>query len=110
MTTVTLSAIGDRAGLASKLNRFLAGSGLRNGPVGVAIGDLAVAVAGASGSANIDTTTLTRRDLSSLVRVLDGLESVLSLHRAAGAVRDFTRAVEDADRTANPTGPPLRDL
>lgn len=108
MTTMTLSGIGDRPALARALNRSLAGSSLRFGVVGTAIGDMAVAVAGAGGSANIDTSALSRRDLSSLVRVLDGLEGPSAAHK--GALRDFTRAVEDADRTANPNGPPLRDL
>lgn len=68
---------------------------------------IGVALGGVQSSVEIDTSTLSRVDLSALVRALESYDRDIP---NAHCLTSFARAIETADRAANPNAGRLRDV
>lgn len=79
---------------------------MKASPVWTAAAAISTAIGGSESSVEIDTSGLNRTDLSSLMRTLDSYAQVIP---NSGCLIQFARALEAADRAANPNADRLRD-
>lgn len=109
MTTLTIGVTGETRKAITKgyygaMSR--SGATTRTSKVSPALAAIGVALGGSETSVEIDTSGLIRKDLSSLMRALDGFVQVIP---NASCLTQFARAIEAADRVANPNAGHLRD-
>ena len=107
MTTLTIGVTGEtRKTITKAYYAALSRAGRRDDrlyPTFCAIGE---ALGGSETSVEVDTSGLDRKKLSSLMRTLDSFVGVIP---NAGCLTQFARAIEAADRTANPNAGRLHD-
>lgn len=109
MPTLTIDVTGETREAMTKayygaMSR--SGNSTRETKVSPALSAIGIALGGSETSVEVDTSGLRRKDLGSLVRTLDSFVQVIPNARC---LVQFARAIEAADRAANPNAGRLRD-